>query len=127
MFSIAHLREPEQNFVAEGDDGPVDRPFPSNVSQKRASLEDVSPDNRKRTNFLLAGLNAGQNLNKVTPQNNDDGYKFPHGLYTRVYLPSHQQEHFVRSSIDWRWKHNEGIQLDKELYKAVHDDLSKPK
>jgi hypothetical protein len=70
------------------------------LREKRSPLEDISPVNQKRSNVAS---------NAVTPVAYGDGFKFPNGLYSWSYLPIHEQEHFVRSSIDWRWKHNDGV------------------
>jgi hypothetical protein len=102
-------------------------PRASILRDKRPPLADISPVNHKRTNNLVAQINVGpHNGNAVTPIQGEE-YKFPNGLYNRSYLPVHENEHFVRSSIDWRWKQQDGVRLDKELYRVMHDDMSKAK
>ena len=95
--------------------------LPVSPSAKRRALGDIYPVNRKRTNGIVVELNAGQ-WNQATPS-----HRFHYGYYSREYTPLQIQEHFVRSAVDWRWKHKDGIQLDKELNKALNDDMAKSK
>jgi hypothetical protein len=86
------------------------------------------PGNHKKTNHLVGQINTGGNCNAVTVTPiTGDGFKFPHGLYTRSYLSIHEQEHFVRNCIDWIWKPNDGIGPDKEMFKVILDDMGKAK
>jgi hypothetical protein len=88
---------------------------------KRPALADISPVNSRRTNSHLADVNGGQ-WNEVTPH-----HSFSNGYYKRSYTPLQIQEHFVRSSVDWRWKQKEGIKLDRAIFKTINDDIAKKK
>jgi hypothetical protein len=79
---------------------------------KRSSAIDISPPNHKRTND--ASGPDGLHIN-------------PRGLHSRSYLPSHYQSHLVYSSVDWKWRANEGKELDVALHGVVHDKMNRPK
>jgi hypothetical protein len=91
------------------------------LGSKRPALSELSPDHNKRTNTIIYEANAGI---QVTPNLDENASKFP-GLYYRNYLPLQDREHCFRGQIQWRQK--EGIKLDKEFFRPVHDDMQKSK
>jgi hypothetical protein len=52
---------------------------------------------------------------------------YPHSLHHRNYLPRHRNEQLVYSSVHWKWRTNQGKQLDKGLMMVVKDEMEHPK
>jgi hypothetical protein len=88
---------------------------------KRAPLSDISPFNHKRTNGYISAVANG---NPITPNNaTHSPSKYPHSIQRRAYQPSYRDENLVYSSVDWKWKTNQGKELDKGLFYAIKVEM----
>jgi hypothetical protein len=95
------------------------------VRLKRHALSELTPVNSKRTNSHNSEANGCIRL-QVTPNEDKNDTNFS-GLFNRSYLPIHDQEQCFWSQLYWRWRQKEGIKLDKEFYRVIHNDMVKPK
>jgi hypothetical protein len=68
------------------------------------------------------------NGNSVTPNEEVPPPSiYPHSLHRRTYLPGHRNENLVYSSVNWKWRTNQGKSLDKGLMMVVNDEMVQKK
>jgi hypothetical protein len=96
---------------------------------KRTALEDISPSNKRTTEHIAAHAH----VRFVSPQEEyqlDSSLYYsqtPHRFHSRHYLPGEIQKKMVRSLVDFRWRQNAGITLDKALFRVIDDEMNRGK